>query len=209
MPPPSDNFRVSPLGVVPKKTPGEFRTIHHLSYPESSSVNDFIPKKISAIQYSTVQDAIRFIKQQPGNQVFVAKVDIESAFRIIPVSPLDQPLLGFQWKGKFFMDAVLLMGVYSTCATFESFSTTLEWVAKSKLGASAVVHVIDDFLFLAHSRVKCKQDLQAFVNLCFELEGPLAPWKTVAPTRVITFLGITLDTVLMEARLPEDKLEKG
>ena len=30
----------------------------------------------------------------------------------------------------------------------------------------------------------------------------------MAPTRVITFLGITLDTVLMEARLPEDKLEK-
>ena len=32
--------------------------------------------------------------------------------------------------------------------------------------------------------------------------------KTVAPTRVNTFLGITLDTVLMDARLPEDKLEK-
>ena len=30
----------------------------------------------------------------------------------------------------------------------------------------------------------------------------------MAPTRVITFLGITLDTVLMDARLPEDKLEK-
>ena len=40
-----------------------------------------------------------------------AKVDIESAFKIIPVSPLDRPLLGFHWKGKFFMDAVLPMGV--------------------------------------------------------------------------------------------------
>ena len=43
-----------------------------------------------------------------------AKVDIASAFRIIPVSPL-----GFQWKGKFFMDAVLQMGVSSACAIFE------------------------------------------------------------------------------------------
>ena len=33
-PPAFPNFRVSPLGVVAKKTPGEFRTIHHLSYPE-------------------------------------------------------------------------------------------------------------------------------------------------------------------------------
>ena len=163
---------------------------------------------MSAIQYATIRDAIRFIKQQPGNQVFMAKVDIESAFRIIQVSPLDRPLLGFQWKGTSFMDAVLPLGVSNACAIFESFSTALEWIAKSKLGATAIVHVIDDFLFIAHSRAKCRQDLQAFVNLCLELGVPLAPGKTTTPTRVITFLGITLDTVLMEARLPEDKLEK-
>ena len=31
---------------------------------------------ISAIQYATIQDDIRFIKQTPGNQVFMAEVDI-------------------------------------------------------------------------------------------------------------------------------------
>ena len=153
---PHDNFRVSPSGLVSKKTPGEFRMIHRLSYPEGSSVNDFVPKEISAIQYATIQNAIRFIKQQPGNQVFMAKVDIESAFLVIPVSPLDRPLLGFQWKGKFFRDAVLSMRISSTCAIFECFSTTLKWVEKSKLGVTAVVHVIDDFLFLAHSQAKCE-----------------------------------------------------
>lgn len=30
--PPFSAFRTSPLGVVPKKTPSEFRLIHHLSY---------------------------------------------------------------------------------------------------------------------------------------------------------------------------------
>ncbi|XP_053164753.1 uncharacterized protein LOC128350441 isoform X1 [Hemicordylus capensis] len=30
--PPFDNLRVSPLGVVPKKAPGEYRRIHHLSF---------------------------------------------------------------------------------------------------------------------------------------------------------------------------------
>ena len=28
--PPFDPFRVSPLGIIPKKSPGEFRLIHHL-----------------------------------------------------------------------------------------------------------------------------------------------------------------------------------
>ena len=59
------------------------------------------------------------------------------------------------------------MGVSSACAIFECFSTALEWVANSKQGAAAVVYVIDDVLFLAHSRAKCEQDLQAYDNILF------------------------------------------
>ena len=68
--------------------------IHHLSYPEGSSVNDFIPKEISSVQCATMQDAIDFMQHSP-TPVYMAKVDVESAFRIIPVSPADRPLLGF------------------------------------------------------------------------------------------------------------------
>ena len=71
-----------------------------------------------------------------------AKVDIEWAFRIIPVSPLDQPLLGFQWKGKFFIDAVLPMGVSSACAIFElSVQLLFESISEllNRLGRGGVV----------------------------------------------------------------------
>ena len=40
--PPLSPFRVSPLGVVPKKTLGEYSLIHHLSFPKRLSVNDGI-----------------------------------------------------------------------------------------------------------------------------------------------------------------------
>ena len=40
--PPFDSFWVSPLGLVPKKVPGEYRVIHHLSFPKVQSVNDGI-----------------------------------------------------------------------------------------------------------------------------------------------------------------------
>ena len=33
---PFETLQVSPLGLVPKKQPGEYRVIHHLSYPEGS-----------------------------------------------------------------------------------------------------------------------------------------------------------------------------
>ena len=201
------NYRISPLGVVPKKTPGEFRMIHHLSFPEGFSVNDFIPKEMSSVQYATIQDAIYFIQRSPQS-VYMAKVDVESAFRIMPFSPADRPLLGFQWLGKFYMDAVLPMGCSSSCAIFECFSSALEWVSKYKLGATEVVHVIDDFLFMAHSAGKCEHDLMAFIDLCHQIGVPLAPGKTVGPSSSITFLGIILDAVRMEARLPDDKLFK-
>ena len=48
--PPFDNFISSPLGVVPTKTPGEFRLIHHLSYPGGLLVNDFIPDQFLSVQ---------------------------------------------------------------------------------------------------------------------------------------------------------------
>lgn len=34
--PPFENFRISPLGIIPKKKPQSFRLIHHLSFPAGS-----------------------------------------------------------------------------------------------------------------------------------------------------------------------------
>ena len=94
--PPFETFRVSPLGIVPKKLPGEFRLIHHLSYPEGLSVNDGIPKELATVRYATIDDAVRLIKAI-GRDCFLAKTDIKSAFRIIPVATRDFPLLGMEW----------------------------------------------------------------------------------------------------------------
>lgn len=40
---PFSDLQCSPLGLVEKKQPGEFRMIHHLSYPENRSINYGIP----------------------------------------------------------------------------------------------------------------------------------------------------------------------
>ena len=96
--PPFETFRVSPLGLVPKKLPGEFRLIHHMhvSYPEGLSVNDGIPKELATVKYATIDDAVRLIKAI-GKGCFLAKTDIKSAFRIIPVTPAIFHCL--EWNG--------------------------------------------------------------------------------------------------------------
>lgn len=99
--PPFSKFCISPLGVVPKKTPGDFRLIHHLSFPKGGSINDGISEEFSSVSYATIQDAIRNIMFL-GRGCFLAKTDIKSAFRIIPISPKDYNLLGIKWNNLYY-----------------------------------------------------------------------------------------------------------
>ena len=94
------------------------------------------------------------------------------------------------------------MGCSSSCAIFESFSTALEWIATHRLGAINVLHILDDFLFIAGTKEKCQLDLNNFLGICQFLGVPIAEEKTVGPDTSLQFAGITLDSVLQEAGLP-------
>lgn len=48
---PITNLQVSPLGVVPQKTPGKYQLIHHLSYPKVSLATILRSVKIYQISY--------------------------------------------------------------------------------------------------------------------------------------------------------------
>ena len=159
--PPFPNMFCSPLGIVPKKNPSEFRLIQHLSFPRGSSINDFIPSDFSSVSYATISDAISSLKRA-GRGCFMAKTDIKSAFRIIPVHPDDHPLLGMKWENLYYYDRCLPMGCSSSCAIFETFSTALEWIAIHRLGASSVLHILDDFLFIADTKQSVSRILITF-----------------------------------------------
>ena len=200
-------FRISPLGVVPKKTPGEFRLIHHLSYPRGSSVNDGISPDHTSVSYATISDAIRHIKAA-GRGCFLAKTDVKNAFRIIPIRPLDYNLLGMRWRNLYYYDRCMPMGCSSSCKTFETLSTAMEWIAQNKLRINHIIHLLDDFLIISKSQSLCQEQLHLFLDLCSYLGIPMAPEKTCGPTTTLSFAGIELDSVAFEARLPLDKIDK-
>lgn len=205
--PPLDNFQVSPIGAVPKKAQNEFRMIQHLSFPEGDSVNDFISKEDTSVQYASVDDAIHIIKVL-GRDCAMAKCDVRSAFRIMPLHPTEYNLFGIYWRGEYYYDCVLPMGCASSCKIFELFSTALEWIAKEKLGVSHIIHILDDFLIIAPSLQLCQEALRKFLSLCEDIGVPMADEKTEGPTRILTFAGIELDCVKGQARLPLEKIEK-
>ena len=125
----------------------------------------------------------------------MAKTDIKSAFRIIPIHHQDYSLLGIKWADIYYFERCLPMGCSSSCVIFETFSTALEWLSLQKLRASAGLHILDDFLFVAPSAEKREADLATFLRLCDYLGVTIALEKTVEPRTTLEFAGITLDSV--------------
>ena len=60
----------------------------------------------------------------------LAKFDVESAYRIIPVHPYDRYLLGVQWQGKYFVDMALPFGLLSAPYILSSVADLVEWGLK-------------------------------------------------------------------------------
>ena len=204
---PFSSLRLSPLGLIPKKAPGEFRLIHHLSFPYGTSVNSHIPTEASSVRYASIDDAIRIIRRT-GRGCALAKTDVKNAFRLIPVNPNDYDLLGIFWQDHFYYDKCLPMGCSSSCKIFEAFSSALEWIARYKLSTPGILHILDDFLIIERDTVTCSTKLLSFLKTCDDLGVPMAPEKTVGPSTVLSFAGIELDTCKLEARLPQDKIDK-
>ena len=205
--PPLPNLQCHPVGVVPKKHSSEWRTIYHLSYPEGDSINDHIPKDPYTLQYVRVDDAIH-IFQSLGPGSFMAKTDLKSAFRLIPIHPDDWHLLGIHWQDQYYVDLYLPFGLRSAPFLFNQFSDALEWILKHNYGLQHVLHILDDFFIAEQSRMQCLTSFSTLLRLFMSVGAPVVASKTLGPSQVLEFMGIELDTVRMEARLPEDKLQR-
>ena len=208
--PPFPNFQIYPIGVVPKKHSSDWRTIFHLSHPEASgnSVNDYISKENYSLQYVKLDDAINLIIQL-GRGSYMAKTDICSAFRNIPVHPNDWELLGMHWQGLYFFDKVLPFGLRSAPYIFNQLSDALEWIAKTNYDIKHILHILDDFFLIEPPpRANCMTSLCKLLTLMTNINVPIAHKKTYPASTELEFLGVLLSSEKMIASLPADKLTR-
>ena len=127
-------LHTSRMGVVPKgHAPGKWRLITDLSFPEGASVNDGIDSELCSLQYTSVERVAR-VAQQWGPHALLAKVNIKSAYRLVPVHPDDRPLLGLVWNGEYFVDAMLPFGLRSAPKIFTAVADALEWCFRQRGG---------------------------------------------------------------------------
>ena len=185
---------VNRFGVIPKgRNTGRWRLITDLSFPPGLSVNDGIDPDLCSLTYTSVDKVAEVIAALPQGGL-LAKIDIESAYRLVLVHPLDRPLQAVVWGGAVYVDPMLPFGLRSAPKIFNALADGLEWYLRH-LGVRYVFHYLDDFLVVGPpASPECAEALAQLNSACARLGVPIAEHKREGPTTCLTFLGIEVDT---------------
>ena len=222
------NFVQSPIGLVPKSN-GKTRLIFHLSYDfgpldAQKSINYHTPKEVSTVHYRDLDYAIRMclhLKKQLmsidqfSNGIFLAKTDLKSAFKILPILVKQRCLLVMrtthpetgEWF--YFVEKTVPFGSHASCALFQSFSDCLQFIMEKITNKNfTVTNYLDDFLFIGKDQTECDYLVSKFLAICQIIGCPVAEEKTVVATQQIVFLGILLDGQSYVLSVPVEKCNK-
>ncbi len=208
--PPFPDYRINPIGIATRKYSGKKRLIIDLSAPHNDaaqSVNSLIPLAPFSLFYATIDDAIKLIKKA-GRGAWLTKADISDAFKVMPLNPSQWHLFGVKWQNKLYFSVRLTFGCHRSPKIFDTLSEVLCWILLNNCKLPFVLHLLDYFLLVDYPHVKPDRCISALKCTFYDLGVPLSEEKTLGPLKAIGFLGITLDSNLMQASLPSEKINK-
>ena len=196
---------ISPLGVIPKPD-GGVRIIHDCSRPIGSAVNDFAGE-IEKQKFQSVDDAGKLVSKN----CFMAKVDLKSAYRSVRISERSQEVTGLQWTFPdgheyTFIDKKLPFGSKLAPGIFHRISQAIRRMM-SRRGFTIVAY-LDDFFICEETKSRCALALRILIALLRKLGFCISWTKVFDPCQQIVFLGVEIDSTVLELRLPETKLEE-
>lgn len=91
---------------------------------------------------------------------------------------------------------------------FNAVVDALELIIKQREWVEHIIHYLDDFISLESPRSRtCADNLIVILQTCAEVGIHVALNKCEGPSACLTFLGIEIDSVAMEMRLPQEKLK--
>ncbi|XP_056332077.1 uncharacterized protein LOC130243801 [Danio aesculapii] len=208
--PPFSVSRISPIGIATRKFSDKKCLIIDLSSPHNStfpSINSTIQPDEFSLHYHDIDQAISLIKIA-GRNAWLAKVDITSAFKIMPIHPDFWHLFGIRWRSKFYFAVRLTFGCRSSPKIFDTLSEALCWILSNNYGVPYLIHLLDDFLIISPLSSPPAKHLAITQKVFADLGIPLAEEKTSGPSTSIEFLGINLNSNKFEASLPKEKIDR-
>ena len=176
-----------------------------LSFPHSHSVNNSISPSLCSLHYCELDEAVHIVLNL-GRGARMRKVDLKSAYRVIPIHPDDTPFIGIKWNSNVLLDKALPFGLRSAPKIFSAFANALAWVAL-QLGVDTQIHYLDDFFIAGPlGSPLCDQSYHQFRECCQILGIPVVTDKLVPPATTLVFLGIEVDSHNLQLHLPPEKL---
>ena len=103
--------------MVPKKEPDTFGRIRDHSYASDRSMNDSIRRDFCLVQCETLDHINSWVIHFEAG-AYIAKCEIEKAFRVLPMHSSSYHLMGFKWNGAYYYDRCLPMGSSVSCRFF-------------------------------------------------------------------------------------------
>ena len=150
---PTCTVPINRIGLIPKKSStGKWHLITDLSFPPGTSVNNGIKPESTSLSYIKVDHiASKIVQLGKGTQI--SKMDIEEAYRMVPIHPDDKHLLGIKWNDHVFIDITLPFGLHSVLIIFMAITDAFQWILEQR-GVSHVAHYLDDFITLGSTQIR-------------------------------------------------------
>ena len=114
-----------------------------------------------------------------------------------------------QWQDNYFGDMTLSFGLRSAPYIFSSVADLAEWVLKNKYDVNFLLYYLDDFHTLGPPNSQaCQRNLDTCIQQFWGWRILLHPYKLEGPSTLLTVLGIELDSLLLQACLPQEIFDR-
>ena len=193
---------ISALSAV-EKSDASIRLIHDYSRPLGSAVNDYATKH--PFSCDSISDILGHLK--PGS--YMAKVDLQAAYRSVGLHPSQYTLTGLSWTFSgdadptVFVDTRLPFGARKSPAIFHRITQSVKRMLERR-GIKCFVY-LDDFLVLGDNFSDCLAAYNTLLSLVRQLGFKINWQKVCDPTTCLTYLGIEINTSTGILALPPTK----
>lgn len=210
-------FQTAPLAVIDKpSSPGKFRIIQDFSFPRDNSFTS-LNSQIDTTQYGCewgfFENVMAAILDAPTGTM-AATLDVDSAYRQMPVAVIDQTHTVVHWDGLFWVDRCVPFGAASSNGIFGRCGDAMARIY-TKLGFGVILKWVDDFLFIQHPPASSGKDphhqkdlLEAIYQLADELGWPWKRAKTKPFAPIFVYLGFSWNIEARTVQIPTAKRQK-
>lgn len=137
---------------------------------------------------------------------WLAKVDLSAAFLHVRIHKDDRRVLGFKWGEHYYRFTRMIFGLSTAPAVWQyAMDRVCDYL--NSIGLNICVY-LDDFLLIADTRSTCEQQLATLYDELASLGLTVNKKKTLGPSQSIHYLGLEIDSVKMELRVPDYKLRQ-